>query len=35
MCFAKNVKYVTIGDPEGSRSETKILDVENLANGAR
>ena len=31
----KKVKYLTIGDPERSRSQTEILDAEYLANGTR
>ena len=35
MGFQKKLKYLTFGDPEGSRSLTKTLDVEYLDNGAR
>ena len=35
MGFRKKFKYLTFGDPEGSRSSTKTLDVEYLTNGAR
>ena len=33
--FPKNVKYLTFGDSERSRSITEIIDAEYLANGTR
>ena len=35
MGFRKKMKYLTFGDPEGSRSLTFTSDVGYLANGAR
>ena len=35
LVFSSNVKYLTFGDPERSRSLTEILDAEYLANGTR
>ena len=35
MAFLKNLKYLTLGDPEWYKPITKIFEVQYLENGVR